>query len=155
MRQLIGKALKRKFEHEEGTAVLEFALVSMVLIILLFGMWDFGRLFDAWLVTTNAAREGARYGAIYGADENLSAAQVVSQVQQKVVDYVQLGFVNRGDVAAYSVSNVTVVFPDGRAVGQPVQVTVSVNVEVWPLIKDMFFSGSDFATISSRATMSI
>lgn len=152
---MMARGLRQRFSDERGTAVLEFALIGMILIVLLFGMWDFGRLFDAWLVSTNAAREGARYGAIYGADKNMSEADVVLQVQQKVVDYVQAGFGSRSDVVPYSVGNVTVVFPDGRAIGQSVQVTVAIDVEVWPLIRDMFFSGADFATLQSRATMRI
>ena len=34
-----------------------------ILLILIFGMIDFGRAFNAWITVTNAAREGARVAA--------------------------------------------------------------------------------------------
>lgn len=46
---------------QRGVALVEFALVLPLLIVLLFSVWELGRIFDAWLVVTNAAREGARY----------------------------------------------------------------------------------------------
>jgi len=140
---------------ERGAAAVEFALVAMMLIVLLMGMWDFGRLLDAWVVTTNAAREGARYGAIYGADTDMSDAQVISEVQQKAYDYLVAGFGTRADIQPYSFSNVTVSFPTGRIIGQSVQVTVWVQVQVFPPIRDLFFGGSSTAIISRVATMRI
>jgi Flp pilus assembly protein TadG len=46
---------------QRGTALVEFALVSMVFVLLIFGIIDFGRLFQSWVTVQYAAREGARY----------------------------------------------------------------------------------------------
>ncbi len=48
---------------ETGQTLVEFALVLPMLLILMFGIVDFGRAFYTWLTVTNAAREGARVGA--------------------------------------------------------------------------------------------
>lgn len=144
---------RRKARSDEGSAIVEFALTAMILIVLLFGMWDFGRLFDAWLVITNAAREGARYGAVYGVDQNKTQAEVVSLVKDKTVEYLRSGFTNRPDVEPYSVNDVTVTFPDSYAIGQRVQVTAAVRVDLWPLISSLFFGGANWATIRGGATM--
>ncbi|MCC7364054.1 MAG: pilus assembly protein [Dehalococcoidia bacterium] len=55
---------RRWRETEKGQALVEFAFVLPVFILLLFGLVDFGRGFYTWLVVTNAAREGARAAAV-------------------------------------------------------------------------------------------
>lgn len=47
-------------EDDRGQAIVEFALVSVLLFTLLFGGLDFGRALNAWAVVTHASREGAR-----------------------------------------------------------------------------------------------
>ncbi len=49
---------------EDGAAAVEFALVAVPLFLLVFGIIDFGFGFHAWDGTSNAAREGARLGAV-------------------------------------------------------------------------------------------
>ena len=46
-------------------ATLEFALVCGLLLLLIFGTIDFGRLFFTWASMSNAAREGARFGSVH------------------------------------------------------------------------------------------
>ena len=46
---------------QRGTAIVEFAVVAMVFFLLVFGIIDFGRLFQSWVTVQYAAREGARY----------------------------------------------------------------------------------------------
>lgn len=43
--------------------MVEFALVLPMLLVLVFGIIDFGRAFQGWITLSNAAREGARLGA--------------------------------------------------------------------------------------------
>lgn len=49
---------------ERGAAAVEFALVAPLLFMLVFAIIDFGFGFHAWDATQNAAREGARAGAV-------------------------------------------------------------------------------------------
>jgi len=51
-------------KREEGQALVEFALVATLLLLLLFGAIEFGRVFHAYHVITSAAREGARAAAV-------------------------------------------------------------------------------------------
>jgi hypothetical protein len=44
-----------------GQALLEFALALPILLLLLFGIIEFGRLLQAWMAVQNAARFGLRY----------------------------------------------------------------------------------------------
>lgn len=49
---------------ERGAAAVEFALVFPLLVLVLFGIVEFGSIFNAQLMLTSAAREGARSMAI-------------------------------------------------------------------------------------------
>jgi hypothetical protein len=54
---------------EKGQALLEFALVSVFLVLVLFGIMDFARVFFAYGTMSNGAREGARYGIVHAGDD--------------------------------------------------------------------------------------
>ena len=64
-------------ERSRGAAAVEFALVLPILVALLFGIIEFGRIYNAKLTLANAAREAARDYVITG-DENLIEAFVAS-----------------------------------------------------------------------------
>lgn len=58
--------MKRLAGNERGNALIEFAFVLPILLLVLFGLFDFGFLFQRYEVVTNAAREGARIGVLPG-----------------------------------------------------------------------------------------
>lgn len=49
--------------NNRGQALLEFALILPLLILLLMGIIEFGRIFNAYIVLNHLSREGARYAA--------------------------------------------------------------------------------------------
>jgi hypothetical protein len=59
---------------ERGAVVVEFALVTLMLILLLVGTTELGRAWYTVHVLTGAAREGARVGAMLGGGEDREAA---------------------------------------------------------------------------------
>lgn len=63
---------------DRGAAVVEFALLLPLLLLLLFGIIDFGRALNAQITITQAAREGARLVA-------LNQPNVVSRTQAAAV----------------------------------------------------------------------
>jgi Flp pilus assembly protein TadG len=50
--------------RERGAAAVEFALLLPVLLLLVFGIVDFGRALNAQITLTQAAREGVRLAAL-------------------------------------------------------------------------------------------
>jgi len=60
------RRLLKRLAGERGQSLVEFALVVPIFLVLLFALVDFGRGFQAWIEVTNAAREGARVGALHG-----------------------------------------------------------------------------------------
>lgn len=56
---------RRSFVHDDdGAALLEFALIALVLLMLVFGVIDFGRVLYTANNMQSAAREGARWAAV-------------------------------------------------------------------------------------------
>jgi Flp pilus assembly protein TadG len=51
------------FKEEKGAAAVEFAIIMILLLIIVFGIVEFGIAFSKVNVYTGAAREGARYAA--------------------------------------------------------------------------------------------
>jgi Flp pilus assembly protein TadG len=62
--------------RDRGAAAVEFALLLPVLLLLLFGIVDFGLALNAQITITQAAREGARLEAL-----GVAAATVVTKTQ--------------------------------------------------------------------------
>lgn len=92
-----------------GQSLTEFALCLAVLILILLGVFDLGRAFHAYIVITNAAREGAYYGAMHPSDSSGIKARAVSEAE--------------GSGIALSTANVSV--SSSGISGTPMCVTVS------------------------------
>jgi Flp pilus assembly protein TadG len=52
--------LRRRTSHSRGQSLVEFALVSPLFLLLMFGAIDFGRLIYTYSAISSASREGAR-----------------------------------------------------------------------------------------------
>ena len=74
---------RRRATSERGAEILELMIVTPIFLLLIAAMFDFGFLFRNWEVVTNAAREGARIGALpdYVCDNS------TTDVQDRVTDY--------------------------------------------------------------------
>lgn len=60
--------LRRVGGNEKGQALVELALVVPILLLLLFGVVEYGRIFAAYIAVTNGAREGARIASVGSTD---------------------------------------------------------------------------------------
>ena len=58
------KKFHQKIRSETGTSAVEFALILPLLVIILFGIIEFGIALYRQAVLTNASREGARLGIV-------------------------------------------------------------------------------------------
>ncbi len=63
--------MRLKLWHLRGQSLLEFALVLPILLLLFFGIIEFGIIFSDNLIISQAAREGARVGVVGGSDEEI------------------------------------------------------------------------------------
>jgi Flp pilus assembly protein TadG len=59
----------------------EFALVSVLLVMLLFGVVELSRMVLVYTTIANAARAGTRYAIVHGSDNTATPAQIKTVVQ--------------------------------------------------------------------------
>jgi hypothetical protein len=69
---------RRRSRSEEGAAAAEFAIVLPLLIIMVFGIVEFGQAYFRMQGVQAAAREGARVGAVEPGSECAQAAATMS-----------------------------------------------------------------------------
>lgn len=97
---------------ERGAAAVEFALVLPVLVVLLFGIIEFGFILYSKEVLTNASREGTRAGIVQAVPK-----PTVGQIQGVVTNYIS----NTGVLGTWT----TTVTGAGGAFGANLTVTVT------------------------------
>ena len=149
--------------NERGAAMVEFVILFPFLLALAFGVWEFGRILDAQLVATNAAREGARAAA---RTTVLDPAVITQRASDRAWEYLQDGYGGRlgtvsgntcstGDVCLKQ-NDILVTFlndsgtPVPAALGLQVRVTVPVKVRVF----QNFLPGmADGITVTGLASM--
>jgi uncharacterized protein (UPF0333 family) len=56
----------KSFSAEKAQTMVEFALVFPIILLITYGIMEFGRMVWIYAAVTGAAREGARYGAASG-----------------------------------------------------------------------------------------
>ena len=93
----------RRVRRDEGQALVEFALVLPVLLMLILGLFDVAR--AVWQENTlaYAAREGTRFAIVHG---SASESPVTQTDHAAAVDVVRAAAVGVGDIT------VTVTYPD-------------------------------------------
>lgn len=129
-----------------GQALVEFALVVPMLLLMLVGIIEFGRAWNMSQVVTDAARQGARTAAVLNPDPSAS----VDSVRAVVAAALQSGNVN-ASTATVQVDN----FQAGS--NTPVTVTVAVPYQFVIFGPVMALAGQTFTngtiTLRSAAIM--
>ena len=74
--------LRRFGRRNDGQALVEFALLTPFLLVFLVGILEFGRAWNAHIVVTQAAREGARKAAVF--DETVTQNDVEAVIYQTI-----------------------------------------------------------------------
>jgi Flp pilus assembly protein TadG len=109
--------------REEGQALAEFALVLPVLMLIIFGIVEFGRGFNYWNNATQISAEGARFAIVNRKPDPNNIASLQSQLlSQGSTTELRSG----GSTELPTPAHVCISFPNGTAnVGDPVQVTMT------------------------------
>ena len=61
----------RNLKNQKGQALVEFAIILPILLILVMGILQFGMMLNSYLTIENASREGARTGIIGSSDAEI------------------------------------------------------------------------------------
>lgn len=71
---------RSRLRGKRGSAVIEFALVLPILLLVLFGITEFGRALMTTNILYTASREGARLAAVSSVSDSLSVKSRVIEV---------------------------------------------------------------------------
>ena len=133
-----------------GQSLVEFALILPVLMIMVFGIIDFGMGLRSYISLTNATREGARFAAIgnvagaYPANcDGTSNTTVIGRVCYTIEGL---------DLA--DLTSVSVTYPNGQMPGNSVVVSADYTYNYITPLGDIvdFFSGGSFPDALSLST---
>lgn len=125
---------------QKGQAIVEMALVMPLLIMLLFGIVEFGRVLNTYMVVTNLSREGARIGAVGGSDT-------------AIIDFVKSSAAASGFETSLISISPSPSSISKRARGSSVMVTVSYPVDIFaPVIGTII---GDPYVVQSQTTMRV
>lgn len=106
----------RKINNQNGAALVEFAIVLPLLLMLIFGMIEFSVLLYDKAMITNASREGARAGIVYSFPTPVTTAEIT----QTVNNYLQTHLISLGGASAPTITA-------GQCTGTGTPLTVTVT----------------------------
>jgi hypothetical protein len=136
---------RRRWASDRGAELIEMAVVLPLLMLLMFGIVDFGFMFQRYVVLTNAAMEGARLGILpgYGIDDAKARAEA----------YATTGGIPAGEALAQPLM-VTLDEPGGGAwPALEVTVTHPYTFQFVGPIAAMFSGSLPSVTLTARSTM--
>ena len=132
---------------QRGQTMVEFAVCAVVLLMLLFGIMDFGRMLYAYDFVDNAAREATRYAIVHG---NSSLKPASASDIQAFVSSMALGLNAKACSSAPTALCATTTWTPDNKPGSSVQVVVKYNFK--PLVP---FLPSAMMSLSSTSQMII
>lgn len=106
--------MQRLIKREGGQSTVEFALILPVLLILVMGIIEFGRIISCYMVINNLAREGARFAAVGKTDSQITTI-LLNEHATLDVDKIQIQF-----SPTYA----------NRVKGEPLKVTINYTVDL-------------------------
>ena len=122
----------------------EFALVVPLFLLLLLGMFDFGKAFNYWIDGTQLSHEGVRFAAV---GKNPGPGSTLAESIKMRADTDELA--NGGD-SVDGPMKVCVSFPNETSrVGDPVQVDVTFKYDFLPYVGGSLTS----ATVTNTSVM--
>lgn len=118
---------------EEGSALIEMSLITVMFILVLLSVVEVGRMVLVYTTVANAARAGARYAIVHGSDRTTSGVNGPSgpgsttQIQTVVKNFAS------GGLLTTSLLTINVSYPDGtNTPGSRVNVQVAYQYD--PLV---------------------
>ena len=144
--------LRHIIKKEHGQAMVEFALVLPILLLLVGGIIDFGWIFFNQISVNNASREAARYVAIHytEADINKTINKAKIEAREKVSENILSSF---EVVEVEVIPDVTPYDPSNPTEADYITVSLKGNVIVLtPILQSIL---SDKYEISANTTMRV
>ena len=126
LRRRPGGRWRRAARAEEGQALVEFALILLPLLLVLFGIVQFGLAINSTNDETHIANEVARYAVV---NENPGEGKETLQQWGKKQAYTNYNNTLNQE------GKVCISFPNGTEIGSPVRVEVTSTTNWLPILK--------------------
>lgn len=123
-------------KNEKGQAMVEFALVLPILLLLLCGICEFGSIFSNQILANNACREAVRYAAVHYKDDGITNVE------------------NQATIIAESYSSsfkVQITTPEA----EEIKVNLTAKVQLLTPFFGFLDDGSGYINLTSQCTMRI
>jgi Flp pilus assembly protein TadG len=149
-RATLAKALEFS-RRDHGVAAVEFAILVPVLLLIVFGILDFGRAMNYKNELTQVANQVARYAAVDKSPiDGRSAFPSCGSVKSY---FASSSHVDTPEIATM-IQNGTLAITPGSKVGDPVTVKLTTNFSFLPFIGSSTFGiGKASSSLSGQATM--
>ncbi len=131
--------MKRRQQLQRGAALVEFALISTLLFLLLFGIIEVGLILGDQTQVGQAAREAARSAAVGSTIETAQASAVSAGTGLKLTPASVYLEKSADGGATWAALGDTAAGANNAASGSLIRATVSYN---HPLVTTLIFSGS-------------
>ena len=168
MRLGFGSEAKRGMGSERGGIAVEFAIIFPVLMLLVFGIVDFGHAWYMRHLMSDASREGARYGTRYQTVPGDTTKRLLPKdLSPSISNYVLKTGEQNGGNSGWGLTNLLppkanpVVTPSGAAAtetvginlaGEDLNVTVTAT-KTWFVLGKLIPGFGDSTTLSVTTTM--
>jgi hypothetical protein len=140
----VRRSVRLRARSERGAEIIELILVTPLLLLLLGAMFDFGFMFRNWEVVTNAAREGARMGAL----PSYACDNTTTDIKDRVTNYMTAAGV--GAPYVVKLKNDSIATAGGTFNGCIVHIELTQQLPTLSIFGKFF--GGAFGTVPLRAT---
>jgi Flp pilus assembly protein TadG len=151
----------KAINREKAQTMVEFALVFPIVLLITYGIIEFGRILFTYSAVTGAARDGARYGAVVGIDPahpqfadcaGIDAAvrkvAFLTQISTITINY-DLGIApDKSEIGP--IYNCTTVHANPKLITLGYRVKVTASAVYTPMIKFLGFSDIPINSYNAR-----
>jgi len=132
----------RKRRTQAGTTIVEATIVFPLMLLLVFGIGEFGISFTRWNSLTNAVREGARAGVVFRSP--CDAGPVTTLIETTVANFANSSGIDPANLT----TTVT-----GACTGTGTQLTVTATVPYDYIALDALAGLAPSANLTARTVM--
>jgi len=157
------KLLLQKYIKERAQAIVEFAIVLPILLMILVGILEVGRLIFIYAAVNNASREAVRYASAVGLNDSGTSAKFndctgIKGMATRSAFFVPLTITISHDIGPSTTSTNYCggsMTADNISISSGDRVNVSVVAHYSPMVNLVPISERDFTSISSRTILGI
>lgn len=162
--RLVIQSGRRRHQNKEGAqGMVEFALVLPLLLLLVFGIIEFGRMLFIYSATHTASREAARYGSAAGVISGTTRYNDCAGIRERAKVLGSLAGIQDGDISIkYDSGPGTAILPDSgcplpneiNVIGGIHRIIVEINTEFTPIVPLVNIPPAEIRSRSSRTILS-